>query len=125
MFHLVAAKQGALEIYRYAWQPLSYEFGAAVYRVTHWPDAVFLLAPFSAAVSLSLLLLMLWRDRRASTLVASLIVLLAIPELWYSGLYIQFHCPWAAFALAALWLLRSRSSILAAVVAGGWWALRS
>ncbi len=119
MFHLAAAKQGALGIYRYAWQPLSYELGAAVYRVTHWPDAIFLLAPPCAAASLSLLLLMLWRDRKASTLVASLVVLLAIPELWYSGLYYNSTVLGLPFALAALWLLRSRRSIPAAMVAGG------
>lgn len=119
MFHLAAAKQGALDIYRYAWQPLSYELGAAVYRVTHWPDALFLLAPLGAAVSLSLLLLMLWRDRKMATLVASLVVLLAIPELWYSGLYFNSTVLGLPFALTALWLLRSRLSISAALLAGG------
>lgn len=122
MFHLAAAKHGALELYRYAWQPLSYEMGAAVFRLTHWPDAVFLLAPLSAAVSLWLILLMLWRDRRATTLVASLVVLLAIPELWYSGLYFNSTVLGLPFALAALWLLRSRifaaDAMLAGVLAG-------
>lgn len=119
MFHLASAKQGALWIYRYAWQPLSYELGAAVYRVTHRPDALFLLAPISGAISLWLMLLILWRDRRAATLVASLIVLLAIPELWYSGLYFNSTVLGLPFALAALWLLRSRISVAAAVLAGG------
>jgi len=118
MFHLDAAKQGALYIYRYAWQPLSYELGAAVYRVTHWPDAVFMLAPVCAAISHSLLLLMLWRDRRLATLLASLVVLLAIPELWYSGLYFNSTVLGLPFALTALWLLRSRLSLPAAMLAG-------
>lgn len=118
MFHLAAAKQGALEVYRYAWQPLSYALGAAVYRATHWPDAVFLLAPFGAAVSLWLILLMLWRDRKPTTLIASLVVLLAVPELWYSGLYFNSTVLGLPFALGALWLLRSRLSIPAALLAG-------
>ncbi len=119
MFHLDAAKQGALSIYRYAWQPLSYELGAALYRVTHWPDALFLLAPASAAVSLSLVLLMLWRDRKPAKLVASLVVMLAIPELWYSGLYFNSTVLGLPFALGALWLLRTRLSVSAAMLAGG------
>lgn len=119
MFHLDAAKQGLLDIYRYAWQPLSYELGAAVYRMTHWPDAVFLLAPVCAAISLSLLLLMLWRDGKTATLVAGLIALLAIPELWFSGLYFNSTVLGLPFALAALWLLRSRPRISAAMLAGG------
>lgn len=118
MFHLAAAKQGELEVYRYAWQPLSYELGAAVYRATHWPDAVFLLAPLGAAVSLWLILLMLWRDRKPTTLAASLVVLLAVPELWYSGLYFNSTVLGLPFALGALWLLRSRLSVLAAMIAG-------
>lgn len=118
MFHLAAAKQGELEVYRYAWQPLSYELGAAVYRATHWPDAVFLLAPFGAAVSLWLILLMLWRDRKPTALIASLVVLLAVPELWYSGLYFNSTVLGLPFALGALWLLRSRSSISTAMLAG-------
>lgn len=119
MFHLDAAKQGALSIYRYAWQPLSYELGAALYRVTHWPDALFLLAPASAAVSLSLILLMLWRDRKPAKLVASLVVMLAIPELWYSGLYFNSTVLGLPFVLGALWLLRTRLSVSAAMLAGG------
>ncbi|MCP4618204.1 MAG: hypothetical protein GY844_17435 [Bradyrhizobium sp.] len=119
MFHLDAAKQGALGIYRYAWQPLSYELGAAIYQATHWPDGLFLLAPVCGAISLSLLLLMLWDDRKLATLVASLVALLAIPELWYSGLYFNSTILGLPFALAALWLLRSRLSFAAAMLAGG------
>lgn len=119
MFHLAAAKQGALLIYRYAWQPLSYELGAAVYRLTQWPDALFLLAPISAAISLWLVLLMLWRDRKAKTLIASLVVLFAIPELWYSGLYFNSTVLGLPFALATLWLLQSKSSLSATMLAGG------
>ncbi|MBT2187928.1 hypothetical protein [Sphingobium nicotianae] len=45
MAHLDAAKQGLLLIYRYGWQPLSYETAAALWRTFGTPDAVFLSAP--------------------------------------------------------------------------------
>jgi hypothetical protein len=119
MFHLAAAKSGALEIYRYAWQPLSYELGAAVFELTGRPTAIFLLAPIAGALSLLLLLLISWRDRTSPTdFLASLVALLAIPELWFSGLYYNSTIIGLPFALTALVILYSRPKLLLTVIAG-------
>src|SRR6266496_6842305 len=88
MIHLDQAKRGELLIYRYGWQLLAYEVGAAVFSITRTPSAIFLLAPIAGAISLTLLLLATWDDKRSwPGLGKALIALLAIPELWFSGLY--------------------------------------
>ena len=109
MFHLSEAKEGALLIYRYAWQPLCYEFGAAIFGVTKSPDAIFLIAPVSGAISLLLLLLITWRDRASiSTFVASVVMLLAIPEFWFSGLYFNSTIMGLPFVLLAIVILNTK-----------------
>jgi hypothetical protein len=107
MIHLDQAKRGELLIYRYGWQPLAYEVGAAVFGITRTPSTIFLLAPIAGAVSLTLLLLTAWDDKRSwSGLGKALIALLAIPELWFSGLYFNSTVLGLPFACAAMLLLR-------------------
>src|SRR5262249_3420479 len=126
MFHLEEAKQGSLVIYRYAWQPLSYELGAAIYRLTHAPALVFLLAPICGAASLALLLAVNWRDGGMDGgsmgglggFLAGLIVLLAIPELWYCGLYYSSTVLGLPFAVGAYAMSRSRPAAGGVALAG-------
>src|SRR6185437_6068829 len=88
MLHLQEAKRGDLLSYRYHWQPLYYEIGSAAFKLTRTPSTIFLLSPIAGAISLLLLLLIVWRDRSSAfEFTKSLIAILAIPELWYSGLY--------------------------------------
>ena len=119
MFHLDAAKQGALAIYRYPWQPLSYELGAAIFRATGTPTAIFLLAPIAGAVSLTLLLSIIWHNRASTTeFIASLVTLLAIPEFWFSGLYYNSSVVGLPFALGSIIMLRSTPSVWRTLIAG-------
>ena len=119
MFHLGEAKRGELLIYRYAWQPLCYELGAVIFQITKSPTAVYLMAPIAGAVSLLLLLLMTWRDRTSiAAFVVSLVMLLAIPEFWYSSLYFNPMIIGLPFILLAMALLASRSHTYVSLMAG-------
>jgi hypothetical protein len=107
LIHLDQAKRGELLIYRYGWQPLAYEVGAAVFWITRTPSAIFLLAPIAGAISLTLLLLTAWDDKRSwSGLGKALVALFAIPELWFSGLYFNSTVLGLPFACASMLLLR-------------------
>jgi hypothetical protein len=116
MFHLSEAKRGELLIYRYAWQPLSYELGSSIFRASGSPTAVFLLAPFAGAVSLTLLLSKVWRH--PTTLLVSLIALFAVPELWFSGLYFNSTIIGLPFAVVSLIMICSRSEPAFGLLAG-------
>jgi hypothetical protein len=118
MFHLEAAKSGSLEIYRYAWQPLSYEIGAQVIKHIS-PRAVFLLSPICAALSLVLLLTLVWRSGSTREEgVAALVVLLAVPEFWFSGLYYNSTMVGMPLAVGSLLLVRSEPRVASAALAG-------
>lgn len=107
MVHLEQAKRGELLIYRYGWQPLAYEVGAAVFSITRTPSTIFLLAPIAGAISLTLLLFIAWDNQRTwSGLGKALIALLAIPELWFSGLYFNSTVLGLPFAVASMLLVR-------------------
>lgn len=119
MAHLDAAKQGLLLIYRYAWQPLSYETGAALWRLFGTPSAVFLSAPVAGAMTLGLLFWWLWREGRSAAPVATAIfALLAAPELWYSALYFNSTILGMPLLVAALLLIRSGGGIAQGLIAG-------
>jgi hypothetical protein len=119
MFHLDDAKQGLLLIYRYYWQPLSYETGTAVFWATRSPTAVFLLAPVSGAITLLMLLLSAWRDRMSiGGFVASLIALFAIPEFWFSSLYFNSTILGLPFVLIAIAMLDARPGSYVCLLAG-------
>lgn len=119
MFHLADARAGLLLIYRYAWQPLSYEAGAALYRLTGSPEALFLLAPIAGAVALALLLRQGWDAAEGRhRLLAAIAVLLAVPEFWYSGLYYNSSILGLPFLAGAILLVRGRGSAAAMLAAG-------
>lgn len=117
MAHLAAARQGALLIYRYAWQPLAYETGAALWRLFGTPAAVFLSAPVAGAATLAVLLALAWREAEGRLAVA-LVALLGVPELWYSSLYYNSTVAGLPFEAAALLLLRLRGGAWSAALAG-------
>ena len=119
MFHLNEVKQGALLAYRYDWQPLSYVLGAAVFQVTRSPAAIFMLAPIACALSLTLLLIITWRERLSmATLTASLVALLAVPEFWFSGLYYNSTIIGLPLVLSSFALLRAQVFGPLALLAG-------
>jgi hypothetical protein len=119
MLHLQEAKHGNLLIYRYAWQPLSYEIGSWVFRLAGNPSAIFLLAPLTGAISLSLLLSIVWRDKSsASNFLKSVVALIAVPELWFSGLYFNSTVLGLPFAAGSLALLRSNPTLPISSLAG-------
>jgi hypothetical protein len=119
MFHLNDAKEGLLLIYRYEWQPLSYELGAAVFWATKSPTAVFLLAPIFGAVTLLMLLLSAWRDRTSiSGFITSLVALFAIPEFWFSSLYFNSTILGLPFVLIAIAALKARTGDYVRFLAG-------
>ncbi|OJY71720.1 MAG: hypothetical protein BGP16_14120 [Sphingobium sp. 66-54] len=119
MAHLDAAKQGSLLIYRYAWQPLSYEAGAIIWRLFGTPNAVFLMAPAAGALALGLMLWWLYREGRSPTpFLMALIALVGIPELWYSALYYNSTVLGMPLLASALLLARGGGGIVHAAVAG-------
>ena len=107
MFHLQEAKRHDLLIYRYDWQPLSYEVGALVFKVTRNPCLIFLLAPVAGATSLVLLLSIVWRRPSVESFVKAIVAITAVPELWFSGLYFNSTILGLPFALGSFALLRS------------------
>jgi hypothetical protein len=119
MLHLDEAKRGELLSYRYPWQPLSYELGAAIFQITKSPDAVFLLAPVFGSLTLTMLLLITWRDRTSiPTFLASLVTLLAIPEFWFSSLYFNSTILGMPFFLTAIAIMWAAPGRLVSLVAG-------
>jgi hypothetical protein len=119
MLHLEAAKHGSLNIYRYAWQPLSYEVGAGIFQFTRTPTAIFLMAPIAGAISLALMLLITWQGRKSiSTLISALVAISAVPEFWFSGLYYNSTIIGLPFALCSLAILNGRPQIRFAFLAG-------
>lgn len=122
MAHLAAAKHGLLLIYRYGWQPLSYEVGATVWSIFGTPTAVFLLAPVTGASAIALLLWWLWREGRSGSAkmnaLIAVIALLGIPEFWYSSLYYNSTILGMPLLAAALLLVRTDRSIVRPILAG-------
>lgn len=107
MIHLDEAKHGDLLIYKYHWQPLAYELGAAVYRLTNKPDTIFLLAPIAGAIAMALLFLLTCRKLSSvAELINASVALLAVPELWFSGLYFNSTILALPFAVTSLLVLR-------------------
>jgi hypothetical protein len=121
MAHLDEAKAGMLLIYRYAWQPLSYELGSWIWKFFGTPTAVFKMAPVAGSVAIALVALCAWREAQGSAALRMLSVLLAlfsVPELFYSSLYYNSTIIGLPMAAAALLLLLSRSGAFSAGVAG-------
>lgn len=118
--HLAAAKQGALLIYRYAWQPLSFEFSSWLWSLFGTPTAVFLSAPVGGGLAIGLLLWWLYNEGRARTnaLAYAVVALLCVPELWYSSLYYNTTMRTMPLIAAALILVRMRGSLLLPLAAG-------
>lgn len=114
MLYLEPAKAGAFLIYRYDWQPLFYELGAALYRLTNSPDAIFALAPLSAALSIAL---MVQLARPQTGFIVALGLVALAPELIYSGLYYNTTIIGLPLLLLAMVLLRQMG--WASLVAGG------
>jgi hypothetical protein len=115
MAHLHLAKQGFLVIYRYAWQPLSYELGSLVWSWFGTPTAVFLMAPFAGAIAIALLFYWLCREGRTSF---ALVALLGVPELWFSSLYYNSTILGMPLLALAILLVRLRPHVASAFTAG-------
>ncbi len=120
MFHLDAALRDELLIYRYAWQPLSYQLGALIIKLTASPELVFLLAPLAATTSLALLISITQRTtRRRFPFIVYPSFLVLIPELWASGLYFNSTILGLPFLIGS-WhlLLRPDASSKRTIAAG-------
>lgn len=118
--HLAAAKQGALLIYRYAWQPLSYELSHWLWSLFGTPTAVFLSMPVAGGIAIAMFLWWLWREgqSRTSPFAHAIIALLCIPELWYSSLFYNTTMRSMPLIALALILVRMRGSLLLPLAAG-------
>jgi hypothetical protein len=123
MFNLDAGLQGAIDVYRYSWQPLGYWIGVAVYKLTGSPTAIFMLAPLAGTISLTLLVA--YMSKAASQrhgILCYLAILILIPELWFSGLYYNtsiIAMPLVVFAALLLYENPSFAQILLAGVLVG------
>ncbi|MBO9670148.1 MAG: hypothetical protein J7485_06500 [Sphingobium sp.] len=119
MAHLTLAKHGLLVIYRYAWQPLSYELGALIWSWFGTPTAVFLMAPVAGALTLGLLIYWLSREGRSpSTVPIALVALLGVPELWFSALYYNSTILGMPLLALAILLVRRHPHPVSALLAG-------
>jgi hypothetical protein len=113
VFQLDAAKHGDLEIYRYGWQPLSYEVLALVYRVFDTPQAVFLTPPVCVAATLTILLSALsYRGRRLRSVWVHAALLGLLPELLYSGLYLNTTALAMPAAAVAIWIMATSGTVV-------------
>lgn len=117
MAHLADARGGLLLIYRYAWQPLSYEVGALLWRLSGTPTAIFLSAAVAGAIALGL---MFWEALRTAQnrLLPALLAMAAAPEFWFSSLYYNSTILGLPFVAAAILLLRCDASPVRAGIAG-------
>ena len=120
MLHLQEAIAGDLVIYRYAWQPLSYQLGAAILSVTGHPDWVYLCAPLAAAVTLTLILITIQKQaRRTHPAWVFPALLFLLPELFFSGLYFNSTILGLPFLAAATLLILSGSERLWRMLTAG------
>ncbi|HEY1124100.1 MAG TPA: hypothetical protein VGE65_00585, partial [Sphingobium sp.] len=118
--HLAAAKQGALLIYRYAWQPLSFELSSWLWSLFGTPTAVFLSMPVAGGIAIGMFLWWLWREgnERTNALTYAIVALLCIPELWYSSVFYNTTMRAMPLIALALILVRMSGSILLPLGAG-------
>ena len=113
IFQLDAAKHGDLELYRYGWQPLSYEALALVYRAFDTPDAVFLTAPVCAAAALTTLLSALsYQGRRLRSVWIHAALLALTPELAYCGLYLNTTVLAMPAVALAIWIIATSATVV-------------
>ena len=104
MVYFEAVKAGGFLVYRYDWQPLSYELGAALYQLTHHPDAIFALAPLSAGIAIAMMVQM---ARPQVGFIVTLGIVALAPELILSGLYYNSSIIGLPLLLLAMILVRS------------------
>ena len=122
VYELDSAKAGDLFFYRYAWQPLAYDVSAWLYRKFDTPDAVFLTAPVSCAVTIAILLYALSRtSRRLTNPLVHLALLVLLPELFYVGMFYNstvLGMPTAAIAVLLLTVDPESATIWRAALMG-------
>ncbi len=117
MLTLDAARAGLVDIYRYDWQPLSYQIGAAAARIAGAPWPIFLLPPLAMALALAMLYQLLSRLYGVPLFLFVCLVLLS-PELLYSGLYYNSVALGYCAAVAALLLVHNPTSAARTVAIG-------
>lgn len=117
MFNLREALDGLLLIYRYDWQPLSYNLGALIYDITGNPNLIFLMAPLSIALALAVLYSLAARFAQTPIWVFFCLILLT-PEILYTGLYYNSVAPAYACAVGALAVMLRVQTRRGAAVAG-------
>jgi hypothetical protein len=102
MLHLQDAKNGNLLIYRYYWQPLSYEIGSIVYNLIGNIRSIFLLPQICMALSISILYQCCVYELEFNRKLF-LPLLMLFPEIIYTGLY--FNSTAIAFPFICVSLL--------------------
>lgn len=108
VFDLDGAKRGDLYLYRFAWQPLSYETMSAIYRLIRSPDAIFLLPPLFGTISISILFLALsFQARCLKSPWVHLALIVLLPEFFYDSLFLNTTILGMPTASIALWLMAS------------------
>lgn len=117
MLNLRESLSGALEIYRPAWQPLSYELGAIIYALSGSVTAVFVLAQLSIAAGIGILYLTTRHLGLAPLFFVP--VLLLFPEILYSGLYFNSSALGFPLACVAVLLAFTGQSRASAAAIGG------
>jgi hypothetical protein len=117
MLNLGAALDGLIAIYRYDWQPLSYQLGALVAEITHrtWP--IFLLAGLAMAAGIAIQYRILSHRLGVPVLIFLCIIMLS-PELVYTGLYFNSTALGYPFAAAALALALAAPGSMRSVLIG-------
>ncbi|MEM7268603.1 MAG: hypothetical protein AAF401_05055 [Pseudomonadota bacterium] len=118
MLYLAEARAGDFAIYRYDWQPLSYQFGAALVKAFGVRMA-FWIAPLSLALGLACIAMLLRRRGVGWAYIAAFVLM--APELLFTGLYYNSTALALACLAAAIWLTAAPSIgrlLLAGVLIG-------
>jgi hypothetical protein len=103
-FHLEEMREGLIEGYRYDWQPLSYQLSSLIFEITGQPDYIFLIAPISIALSITILFLLFQKLYNINFLTFFCLILM-IPELLYTGLYYNSHAPAILFYVLSIYFV--------------------
>lgn len=116
MLHLREALNGDLLIYRPDWQPLSYQLGALVYKLTGLVSSIFLLAPLFVAAGIALQYQIVRKFSFSATLFIPLLFL--FPEMLYTGLYYNSSALGFPFVCGAVLLAFTKTSQISAIFIG-------
>lgn len=117
MLNLDAALAGDLLIYRYEWQPLSYQWGGFLVKVFGTPQVLFYLHTIYITLALSIIIFQCCRKFNTPFHIA-IVILLFTPELFFTALYYNSSAPAFLCAVIAFSIAIENQSAFRAITIG-------